>query len=100
MTGLILSRAIGVGCFKRYRLSPLEDMLLSPLPIVQQFIVASISPGDGKRPVLVLGPEAVFGGRPWRSASRIRLPFSSTSWWLYVTAAGLHTAHFVERATI
>jgi len=31
--GLILCRAIGVGCLKRYRFSPLEDMLLSPLPI-------------------------------------------------------------------
>ena len=29
-------------------------MLLSPLPIVHQFVVASISPGDGKRPVSCL----------------------------------------------
>jgi len=46
MMGLILCRAIGVGCLKRYRFSPLEERLLKPMPIVHQFIVDLLS-GEG-----------------------------------------------------
>ena len=47
--GLILCRAIGVECLKRYRFSPLEDMLCESLHIVYHFIALFCREGCPER---------------------------------------------------